>query len=175
MTRIESMPSPETSSLLESRLRSARDRSARGNATRRDWERVAELDHDRARRELREFLLRHGNAAPAGANPYARSAGLSGTIGGFVISVLLVAAIWLALPWIRDTWVSEPFWQHVVTSGQFIATALIPLGIFLGARWSQRRAGQEATTPAGIPRDATLEELLDRFETTQHAGRARVY
>ena len=55
-------------------------------------------------------------------------------IVAIVIGVLLVAAIWLLLPWIRDTYVSAPFWQHVVTSGQFISTALIPLGIVLGAR-----------------------------------------
>lgn len=159
---------------LEPLLQTARNRSARGNATRRDWERVAAIDREVARREVRDFLRRHGNAI-TGANPYDRSTGVSGSVIGFVAGVLLVAAIWIVLPWIRDTWISTPIWQHVITSGQFIATALIPLGIFLGARWSQKRAGQEQATPVGIPQDATLEELLDAFEKTQHAGRARVY
>ena len=175
MTRLESLPTTDTTPMLESRLRHARDRSARGNATRRDWERVAAIDHDLACREVREFLRRHGNATPSMANPYERNPGISGTLVGFVVGVALVAAIWIALPWIRDTWISTPFWQHVITSGQFIATALIPLGIFLGAKWSQKRAGQEPAAPAGIPRDATFEELLDAFEKTQHVGRARVY
>lgn len=165
---------PATDARLDPLLQSARNRSARGNATRRDWERVAAIDRELARREVRDFLRRHANAVP-GANPYERSTRISGSVVGFVVGVLLVAAIWIALPWIRDTWVSEPIWQHVVTSGQFIATALIPLGIFLGAKWSQKRHGQEPTAPAGIPQDATLEELLDAFEKTQHAGRARVY
>lgn len=179
MTELQSTsaadPAAATASMLESRLRNARDRAARGNATRRDWERVAEIDPDLACRELREFLRRHVNANHSTANPYERNPGISGTLVGFVIGVALVAAIWLLLPWIRDTWISTPFWQHVITSGQFIATALIPLGIFLGAKWSQKRAGHTPSAPAGIPRDATFEELLDAFEKTQHVGRARVY
>lgn len=175
MTRLDTMPSSEPTSILDSRLRSARERSARGNATRRDWERVAALDRGLAERELREFLRRHGNATPSTANPYDRSRGVSGAVVGFVIGVLLVAAIWLLLPWIRDTYVSAPFWQHVVTSGQFISTALIPLGIVLGAKWSQDRAGQGPSAPLGLPRDASFENLLDAFVQTQHVGRARVY
>ena len=175
MTQLQSRTATDTTTMLESLLRSARDRSARGNATRRDWERVATINHDLACREVREFLKRHANATHSTANPYERAPGISGTIVGFVIGVVLVTAIWLALPWIRDTYISTPFWQHVITSGQFIATALIPLGIFLGAKWSQKRAAHEPPTPAGIPRDATFEELLQAFEKTQRVGRARVY
>lgn len=173
MTELQSRPT--TDATLQSLLRNARDRSARGNATRRDWESVADIDHGVARREVREFLLRHANAVGSNANPYARGTGISGAIVGFVVGVLLVAAIWLALPWIRDNYISDPLWQHVITSGQFIATVLIPLGIYLGAKWSQKRAGHEPAAPSVVPEDATLEELLDAFERTQHAGRARVY
>jgi hypothetical protein len=168
-------PRPTTDPMLESLLRTARDRSARGNATRRDWQRVATIDRDLAQSEVREFLVRHGNTTPSTANPYERASGISGAVIGFVAGVALVAVTWLVLPWIRDTWISTPIWQHVITSGQFISTVFIPVGIYLGARWSQKRAGDEARHPAGIPKDATLEDLLDAFEKTQHAGRARVY
>lgn len=174
MTQLESHPSSDVT--LENLLRNARDRSARGNATRRDWERVAAIDPDLARRELAEFLRAHANAAGLHipTNPYARSRRVSGAVLGFVGGVLAVAAIWLALPWIRDTYVDEPLWQHVVTSGQFIATALIPAGIFLGARWGASR-DEAPDAPADTPEDASLDELLEAFEKTQHIGHARVY
>ncbi len=172
-TRTETRPMTATSP--EPLLQAARERSARGNGTRRDWERLAGVDPALAQRELAEFLRRHANAVQGLANPYERSARVPGALLGFIGGVLTVAAIWLILPWIRDTYISTPIWQHVVTSGQYIFTALIPAGIFFGAKWGAAHDAASPASRAGLPRDASFEEMLNAFEKTQHIGRARVY
>lgn len=166
---------PSTEPQAEALLRTAYERSARGNATRRDWERVAAVDPVLAERELAEFLRRHASATQGLANPYERTARVPGALLGFIGGVLAVAAIWLILPWIRDTYISTPIWQHVITSGQYIFTALIPAGIFLGAKWGAARDDASPAARAGLPPNASFEEMLDVFEQTQHVGRARVY
>lgn len=174
-THIPTEAGPSTGTPPEPLLQLARDRSARGNATRRDWERVAAVDPALAHRELAEFLRRHGNAVHGHANPYERSARVPGALLGFIGGVLAVAAIWLILPWIRDTYISTPIWQHVITSGQYIFTVLIPAGIVIGARWGAAHDAASPATRAGLPPDASFEEMLAAFEQTQHIGRARVY
>lgn len=175
MTDTHTQTRPLATTSAEPLLQAARERSARGNATRRDWERVAAVDPTLAQRELSEFLRRHASAVHGLANPYERSARVPGALLGFIGGVLAVAAIWLIIPWIRDTYISEPIWQHVATSGQYIFTALIPAGIFLGAKWGAAHDAASPTSRTGLPADASFDELLDAFEKTQHIGRARVY
>lgn len=174
MTQLQSRPSTDTTS-LESLLRNAHDRSARGNATRRDWERVAAIDRSVARRELATFLRTHANAVHSTANPYENNTRIPGAVVGFVIGVAAVAAIWTFIPWVRDTYIDSFFWQDVITTGQFFSTVLIPIGIFVGARWSAARQPAETEGKDALAQDASFEEMLDAFEQTQHVGRARVY
>lgn len=174
-TDIRTNAGPPTGTPPEPLLQVARDRSARGNATRRDWERVAAVDPVLAERELAEFLRRQANAVHGTVNPYERSSRVPGALLGFIGGVLAVAAIWLILPWIRDTYISTPIWQHVITSGQYIFTALIPAGIVLGAKWGAAHDAASPASRAGLPPNASFEEMLAAFEKTQHVGRARVY
>jgi hypothetical protein len=161
--------------MLDTLLRTARDRSARGNATRRDWQRVAEIDPDLARRELRDFLRRTQNGTGDLANPYLRQSRTPGALIGFLVGCVLLIALWILLPYARENWMESGVMRDIATGGQFISTLLLPLGIWLGARWDHRNNGDQPGTPAGLPKNASFDELLNAFDRTQHVGRARVY
>lgn len=164
------------SSALQHALRIARDRSARGNATRRDWERVAAIDPDRAYRELRDFLRRAGNAEYDPANPYERQSRIPGAFIGFILGVVGVAVSWLVMLELQEIWADQPILRDIATGGQFLAAVLIPIGIALGARWSRRKAvGTDERHSLTVPSGATFDELLEIFERTQNVNRARVY
>jgi hypothetical protein len=169
--QIHTDPSP-----VQSALRTARDRSARGNATRRDWERVAEIDPNVAHRELRDFLRRAANATYDPANPYVRQSRIPGASIGFLLGVLGVAISWIIMLELQEVWADRPILRDIATGGQFLAAVLIPIGIALGARWSRREAEANGERYQMIvPQDATFDELLDIFERTQNSNRARVY
>jgi hypothetical protein len=173
MTELRSTTHPDV--MLDTLLRTARDRSARGNATRRDWQRVAEIDPEIARRELRDFLRRTQNAAYDPANPYERGSRRPGALIGFLIGCALMIALWIFLPYARENWMETGVMRDMATGGQFISTLLVPLGTWLGARWGRHGHGEQADSPTGLPKNASFDELLDAFERTQHVGRARVY
>ena len=173
MTQLRSTTHPDV--MLDTLLRTARDRSARGNATRRDWQRVAEIDPDLARRELRDFLRRTQNGGGDLGNPFTRQSRTPGALIGFLAGCGLLIALWLFLPYARENWMDTGVMRDLATGGQFISTLLVPLGLWLGARWDQRQYDDQPNTPAGIAKNASFDELLNAFERTQHVGRARVY
>lgn len=161
---------------LENALRIAQHRSARGNATRRDWERVAAIDPDLAYRELRDLLRRAGNANFEPTNPFERQSRIPGAFIGFLLGVLAMAIAWVILFELQDRWVTNPLLRDIATGSQFLATVLVPLGLVLGARWSRRRSTTTETRASlTVPKGATFDNLLERFERTQNIGRARVY
>jgi hypothetical protein len=175
MTQVQ--PTSPSTTTLDHLVRLANDRSARGNATRRDWERVAEIDPDRAYRELRDFIRRTGHAEVSTANPYESRSRVPGALIGFIAGVVLMIVVWIVLPYAREHWMDFGVWRDIATGAQFISTLLIPLGALLGARWSRRHNDDAATTqaaPASL-RNASFDELLAIFERTQNVGRARVY
>lgn len=175
MTQLQPAPATDRTASLDSLLRNARDRSARGNATRRDWERVAAIDADRARRELRQFLRHHASTTPSRANPYERRRAIPGAVLGFLAGVALMVVIWIILPYARENWMERSVMRDIATGGQFLSTLFVPIGMLLGARWDHRRHGTNTEPAPGMSREASFEELLDAFEQTQHVGRARIY
>lgn len=161
--------------MLDSLLRTARDRSARGHASRRDWERVAAIDPDLAYRELRDFLRRASNAEFNPANPFERRSRVPGTLIGFLAGVAVMLIFWTAMPYLRDQWLEYSVLRDIATGGQFLSTLFVPLGMVLGARWERRHAPSASHTSLVPAKGASFGELLDMFERTQNVGRARVY
>jgi hypothetical protein len=173
MTQLRSTTHPDV--MLDTLLRTAKDRSARGNATRRDWQRVAEIDPELARRELRDFLRRTQNGANNPANPYERGSRKPGALIGFLIGCAVMIALWIFLPYARSNWMETGVMRDIATGGQFVSTLFVPLGTWLGARWGRHAHAEQANDPVGLPKNASFDEMLDAFERTQHVGRARVY
>lgn len=173
MTQVSSTSRPE--STLENLVRLAKDRSARGNATRRDWQRVADIDPDRANRELREFLRRAYHAEHNAVNPYERRSRAPGALIGFLGGSAIMILLWVVLPYARDNWMEFSVWRDLATGGQFLSTLLVPIGIVIGVRWSQKRNSDAASPAPGLPKNPSFDEMLDVFERTQNVGRARVY
>jgi len=173
MTQVSSSFHPD--STLDNLVRLAQDRSARGNATRRDWQRVAEIDPDRAYGELRDFLRRSLNSDASRANPYERQSRVPGAVMGFIGGVLVMLILWIIMPYARENWMDRSVLRDVATGAQFLSTLAVPVGMLIGARWSRRKQGPVTTTAPVLPRNASFEELLDAFERTQNVGRARVY
>lgn len=173
MTQVSSSFHPD--STLDNLVRLARDRSARGNATRRDWQRVAEIDPERAHRELRDFLRRTWNSEASGANPYENQPRVPGAVIGFIAGVLVMLILWVILPYARENWMERSVIRDVATGAQFLSTLAVPAGMLIGARWSRRKQEPDTTTAPALPKNASFDELLDAFEHTQNVGRARVY
>lgn len=173
MTQVQSSLRPDAS--LENSIRLAHDRSARGNATRRDWQRVAEMNPDVAYRELRTYLRRAYAAGANRANPYERQARIPGAVIGFVAGTLLMIAVWIFLPYARENWMERSLLRDVATGIQFLSTLFVPLGALLGVRWSRNQSSERVEDAPGLTPDATFEEMLEAFEKTQNVGRARVY
>jgi hypothetical protein len=161
--------------MLDSLLRTARDRSARGNGSRRDWERVAAINPDLAYRELRDFLRRTNNAEFNPTNPFERRSHAPGALIGFIAGAAVMVAIWAVMPYMREQWVNYPVLRDFATGGQFLSTLFIPLGMIVGARWERRHANADTRMSLVPAKGASFEELLDLFERTQSVGRARVY
>ncbi len=155
-----------------------RERSERGVATRADWERLSELDADKARRELLTYLqLNQRQDAP---DPYDRATRPHmGLVVGFLIGVAFMSAYWLCADYVqRESTSSGKMWD-VVTLTQYIAASLLPVFAWLGWRWDRRRASeaQEVENAPQKPRlrDLTWPQLLDVFDTTRKAGGTRMY
>lgn len=154
-----------------------RERSERGVATRSDWQRLAEINPDRAYAELKNFLqLSEDTAAP---NPYEKSEKprLAGAAAGFLVGVVFMIAWWLFADYLqREVLTSARQWD-VVTLTQYIAASLLPAFAWLGWRLDKRRheVQNEAQTNKQTLKDATWQDLLARFDATRKAGGTRMY
>jgi len=153
-----------------------RERSARGVATRADWQRLAELNPERARTELITFLQTH-QAEPA-SNPFeSRGRSYAGAAIGFVVGVLFMVVWWWFGDYLHREVVSTARQWDVVTFTQYVAASLLPLFAWLGWRYDQRRASESAESVemkqplSGL----TWDELLARFDATRKAGGTRMY
>ena len=171
MTQASSNPNP--ASLLETLVKTVHERSERGNATTDDWRSIAEIDEDRARKELSDYLE---YASDQGANPYEKRPGSIGTVAGFVGGCLLMAFMWaIGVPYLQDAWAGITYGPGFATAITYVSTVFLPLGAWLGARWDRSRRTQGVEEPVEFRTDGTFEELLQRFCRVQNRGRARVY
>lgn len=164
---------PNTQSLLDNLVQAARERSARGNATAADWRSIAEIDEERARRELSRYLRTHASGANVEANPYERNRHSVGTVLGFVLGALGMVVMWLwGVPYLQDAWAGITYGPGFATALTFVSTTLVPLGAWTGSRWDRRH--QRPETPPSHT-DRSFDELLQRFVRTQNRSRTRVY
>lgn len=154
-----------------------RERSARGVATRADWQRLAELAPDRAYRELKDYL-RHSDTA-MGPNPYdtSRKFRLAGTAVGFFLGVVFMAAWWWFGDYLQREVVTTARQWDIVTFTQYVAASLLPFFAWLGWRWDARHknevdSGQLSTAKL---ENASFADLLTRFDATRKAGGTRMY
>ena len=167
-----SSPSQATDHLIQI----CRERSSRGVATRADWQRLAEIDPERARRELINYL--HLNQVHTAPNPYDnRGKAHTGLVVGFLLGVAFMVAYWLFGDWLqRDVITTARQWD-VVTFTQYVAASLLPFFAWLGWRRDQQRAA--ANGPAAPEKhnysEADWDELLARFDATRKAGGTRMY
>lgn len=151
-----------------------RERSARGVATRADWQRLHEINPERAVRELRTFLQR--NNTVEAANPFEQRPPRSGLALGFVAGVVVMSLWWLFGAYLHANVVSTgPQW-NMVTLSQYIAASLIPFFAWMGWRIDQRKHAERTEQPQSENlRDADWEQLLARFDATRKAGGTRMY
>lgn len=170
MTQASSNLTPE--SLLDELVRTARERAARGTATVADWRAIADIDENRARHELASYLQQ--TTSTDDANPFERQPNSLGTVAGFVLGAIIMAAFWFwGVPFLQDAWAGIDYGPGVATALTYVAPALLPLGAWLGNRWDRSRRTHH-TTQATMPR-GTFDELLRRFVRHQNGSRARVY
>lgn len=164
-------------SLLDELVQAVRERSARGNATAADWRSIAEIDEDRARRELSRYLAT--TTTGMHANPYMKQSRAIGTVTGFIAGCLLMAFMWnTGVPWLQDAWAGIDYGPGFATALTYVSTIFLPLGAWLGSRWDRaHRPPSESTSdvPEVDESDGSFEELLQRFTRLQSRGRARVY
>lgn len=154
-----------------------RERSERGVATRTDWQRLAEINPDRAYRELKTYL--QVNTSPAAVNPYEKSdrPRLAGTVIGFVFGVLFMAGWWLFGEYLHENVVTSARGWDVVTASQYVAASLLPAFAWLGWRIDNKRqtANQQGVENPVSLKNASWDELLARFDATRKAGGTRMY
>ncbi len=154
-----------------------RERSERGVATRADWERLFEINPDRAYSELRTYLLRHDPVQLA--NPYEKRQGFrfAGMFVGFLVGVVFMVAWWLFGEYLHEHVVTSARGWDVVTLTQYIAASLLPAFAFLGWRLDSKRsaANEQDQTERASLKNATWEDLLTRFDATRKAGGTRMY
>lgn len=153
-----------------------RERSSRGVATRADWQRLAEIHPDRARRELISYL--RVNQLHAAPNPYESNGKPHiGLVAGFVFGVVFMVAWWLFADWLQREVITTARQWDVVTLTQYVAASLLPVFAWLGWRYDQKRTVATATSPAEKQQfaDTSWEELLDVFDNTRKAGGTRMY
>lgn len=166
-----STPSQQTDHIVQI----CRERSERGVATRADWQRLAELNPERAHRELRAYLQVH-DSTPL-ANPYEKQSGFrfTGMVTGFLIGVVFMIAWWLFGEYLHANVVTTTRGWDLVTFTQYVAASLLPAFAFLGWRIDNKRNAAPKETRQESLRDATWEELLARFDATRKAGGTRMY
>lgn len=153
-----------------------RERSTRGVATRADWQRLAEINPERARAELISFL--QTDQADAGPNPFENKGGPHiGAAAGFVIGVIFMAAWWLFGDYLQREVITSARQWDIVTFTQYVAASLLPVFAWLGWRYDQRRTGAsaESTPDYQSLSSLTWDELLARFDATRKAGGTRMY
>ncbi len=153
-----------------------RERSSRGVATRADWQRLAEINPERARRELVSYLqLNEMQAAP---NPYdSRGKAHTGLVVGFLIGVTFMVAYWIFGDWLQREVITTARQWDVVTFTQYVAASLLPAFAWLGWKRDQKRAATSAPDAASRVNyaDVSWEELLMLFDATRKAGGTRMY
>lgn len=159
---------------LDLLLQRARERATHGSGSRRDWEQVAAIDAPRARQELREHLQRNSSVIGGTVNPYESRPRQIGAAAGFAIGVVLMIIVWLLMAWARNTIVTTGMQWNIATAIQYSAAALPPLCTLLAARHARSSQNQSPSERVSL-REASFDELLDRFEQTQRIGRTRVY
>lgn len=154
-----------------------RERSERGVATRADWARLAEINPDRAYRELKTYLQRHDSQQPA--DPYAKREGFrfAGMFLGFLAGVVFMVAWWFFAEWLHENIVTSARGWDVVTLTQYIAASLLPAFAFLGWRMDTKRNGakEKETVEQRSLKNASWDDLLVEFDATRKAGGTRMY
>ncbi len=164
---------PKIQSLLDDLVQVARERSARGNATAADWRSIAEIDEERARRELSRYLRTHPSVANVEVNPYERNRRSVGTVLGFVLGALGMVVMWLwGVPYLQEAWAGITYGPGFATALTYVSTTLVPLGAWAGSRWDRRH--QQPDAPSSHT-DCSFDELLQQFTRTQNRTRTRVY
>jgi hypothetical protein len=154
-----------------------RERSERGVATRADWERLAEINPERAYNELKTYLQL--NQPQVEANPFDKSSRpqFAGAAIGFVVGVVFMAAWWLFGDYLHAEVVTTARGWDMVTFSQYVAASLLPAFAWLGWRLDTKRQEtnrQESGQNTSL-KDATWEDLLARFDATRRAGGTRMY
>lgn len=153
-----------------------RERSERGVATRTDWQRLAEINPDRAYRELKTYLQLNQDEPPA--NPYAKAERprIAGIAIGFVVGIAFMAAWWIFADYLQGEVVTSARGWDVVTLSQYVAASLLPAFAWLGWRIDNKRHADTDTSnnPASL-KDASWDDLLARFDATRKAGGTRMY
>lgn len=153
-----------------------RERSTRGVATRADWQRLAEINPERARAELISFL--QTSQADAAPNPFEnRGRPHIGAAAGFVIGVIFMAAWWLFGDYLQREVITTARQWDIVTFTQYVAASLLPVFAWLGWRYDQRRTDASVeSAPMQQPLSTlTWDELLARFDATRKPGGTRMY
>lgn len=154
-----------------------KERSVRGVATRADWERLAEINPERAHRELKAYLAL--NANNDAGNPYetGKPRKVAGLVIGFLVGVVVMSAWWLFGDYLHREVVTSARQWDLVTFSQYVAASLLPAFAWLGWRIENRRAAAstDATAPEVLLREASWEDLLTRFDATRKAGGTRMY
>lgn len=154
-----------------------RERSERGVATRADWERLSELNPDRAYRELKTYLQRHDSDQHV--NPYEKRTGFrfTGMFIGFIFGVAFMVAWWFFGEWLHENVVTSARGWDMVTLSQYIAASLLPAFAFLGWRIDRKRndSSQQEQEDRASLRNASWDDLLTRFDATRKAGGTRMY
>jgi len=154
-----------------------RERSERGVATRADWQRLAEINPERAYAELKSYL--QVNEGQSAANPYEKpeKLRLGGAAVGFVVGIVFMAGYWLFGDYLQREVITSARQWDVVTLTQYIAASLLPAFAWLGWRLDNRRhqAHQVEQAEQQSLKNATWQDLLARFESTRRAGGTRMY
>lgn len=161
-------------SLLDDLVRTALERSARGNATADDWRAVADIDEERARTELSSYL--RSATSSNDVNPYEKHPRSYGTVAGFIGGALVMAIIWQwGVPWLQDAWAGIDYGPGMATTITYVAPLLLPLGAWLGTRLDRSRHSQDSPATTAPQTTGTFEELLRRFVRFQNRSHTRVY
>ncbi len=170
------MNATSPSQVTDHMIQICRERSSRGVATRADWQRLAEMNPERARAELINFL--QTNQDEAAPNPFDTSGRPhTGAVAGFVIGVLFMAAWWWFGDYLQREVITTARQWDVVTFTQYVAASLLPVFAWLGWRYDQRRTNVATESEQVQQPLSTLswDDLLARFDATRKAGGTRMY